>query len=252
MDNIRIARELLCVAKLLYGEFGKAKDLTDAEKERAKKKIHAVHTLSENIQGLRNKVTRDLKSDDERTQLTALVVAIMDKTAERVGNDASAEEDHVGITGLKKKHIRVEGSKVMLNYTGKSSVEHEKEFTNEAMAKILSGLLKRADKSDSFVMVTEDGFKIKADRINRYLDEFDVTAKDIRGYSANRMVIECLKRQDKIKEENDRHKKFNEIIKKVAERVGHGPATLRKHYLLPDLEKGYVKNGKIMDLKEAD
>jgi hypothetical protein len=138
----------------------------------------------------------------------------------------------------------------MLNYVGKSSVEHEKEFTNETIAKILSGLLKRADKPDSFVMVTKDGFKIKADKINRYLDEFEVTAKDMRGYSANRMVIECLKRQNSIKEEKDRQKKFNEIIKNVAEKVGHGPATLRKHYLLPDLEKGYIKDGKIMNLKE--
>ena len=254
MDRIKIAHELIKVARILTSKvyFFSDEEMTEAEVERAKKKVDAVRTLSNNMQSLRNRVTRDLKSEDEKTQLTALVIAIMDKTAERVGNEESAGEDRVGITGLKKKHVSLEEkNKVRLLYVGKSFVEHEKEFTNETMAKILAKLMERAKKPDDSIMVTSDGFKIKADRVNRYLEEFNVTAKDIRGYAANNMVIDCLKRLDKIEDEKERKKKFNSIVKNVAERVGHGPATLRKHYLLPKLESEYIKSGEIMDLKDV-
>ena len=45
-------------------------------------------------------------AEDEKTMLTALVIALMDKTAERVGNEESASESkHFGVTGFQKKHV---------------------------------------------------------------------------------------------------------------------------------------------------
>ena len=49
--------------------------------------------------------------------------------------------------------------------------------------------------------------------------------------------------------EYKRKRQFNTVLKKVAERVGHTPATLRKHYLLPELAEQFVLHSKVVDLK---
>ena len=218
---------------------------------RRRKKTVSVKKLAEQINGLRTKVTKDMKSDDEKTKLTATAVALMDCTAERVGNDSSASDDHVGVTGFKKKNVTVTGNKVKLKYVGKSGVEHEKEFTDERIAKVLKQCLKRCKKPDDFVLTTPDDFKIKAAQVNRYLKDYGVTAKDIRGYAANHMVITSLKGRNKPSDEAERKKVMSEVLQKVAEAVGHGKGTLRKHYLLPNLEDDYIKKSKILDIKKA-
>lgn len=224
---------------------------TKEEITRRRKKTISVKKLAEQINGLRQKVTMDMKSDDEKTKLTATAVALMDCTAERVGNDSSAGDDHVGVTGFKKKNVTIIGNKVKLKYVGKSGVDHEKEFTDERIAKVLKQCMKRCKSPNDFVLTTPDDFKIKAAQVNNYLKEYGVTAKDIRGYAANYMVITSLKNRTKSSDEAERKKTMSEVLQKVAEAVGHGKGTLRKHYLLPNIEDDYVKKGKIPSLKQA-
>jgi len=244
-DKIHVAHELVRVARILSGEEEDVK----AEKKRAEKKVRAVKTLAENITRLRHNVTRDLQSDDERTRMTALAIALMDKTAERVGNDESAQNGHVGVTGFKKKHISTDGNRVLLKYIGKSGVEHEKSFSDKRISDIIRGRLERCTPND-FLLSCSDGYKVRADRVNRYLEDFGITAKDIRGYSANRLMIEALQRQSGSQEEDERKKVFLSVLKRVAEAVGHGPQMLRNSYLIPSLETSWVKQGKIIKLTE--
>ena len=249
-----VAKELVKIAGVLLGkEFfaKKSKELTPEEKTRRTKKVNSLRTMAENITSLRRRITKDLESDDEKVKLTALVVKIMDETAERVGNEASMKEGHVGVTGFQKKHITIDGSTVKLKYVGKSGVKQEKQLTDETVAKMLKECLERASKDSDCVFSTSDGFKIKAAQVNRFLDEFGVTAKDIRGYAANRLIVEALKGSEKSSDEEERAKRFREVIKSVAAKVGHGAGTLRKHYILPNIENDYVKNGKIDNIKDA-
>ena len=228
-----------------------AKPMTDEEKVRRKKKTESVRKLAQQIHKLRSKVTKDMKSENEKTRLTAMVVAIMDKTAERVGNEGSAKDGHYGVTGFQNSHVSVSGDKVTLKYVGKSGVEQEKSFTDKGIASMLKDCKGRCDGKNSPVMTTSDGFKIKADRVNRYLKEFGVTAKDIRGYAANTLVSQMLKSAKTPSDPDERKKKFKEVLKSVAEKVGHQQATLKQHYLLPGVEEAYVKSGKVKNSKNA-
>lgn len=53
-------------------------------------------------------------------------------------------------------------------------------------------------------------------------------------------------------EETDakRKRQFNEVVKAVAEKVGHGAATLKKHYLLPEIQINWIEKGKVIDLSK--
>jgi DNA topoisomerase IB len=223
--------------------------MTPEEKTRREKKTRSVRKLADEIHKLRAKVSADLKSDDQKTRMTALAVALMDKTAERVGNDASAKDGHFGVTGWQGKHVAVEGNKITLKYVGKSGVDQDKSFTDARLAKMIKECKSRC-KSGDCLLCTPDGFRIRADRVNRYLKEFGVTAKDIRGYAANSLMVKLLKGKAS-PDKDERKKKFQEVIKEVAARVGHQAATLRKHYLLPGLEADYVGKGKAPDVKKA-
>ena len=227
------------------------KPATAAElRRRWKKKQGQVQTLANNMQKLRYNITSDLKSDDEKVFLTACVVSLMDKSAERVGNDDSASKGHRGITGLLESQFMIEGNSIHLRYTGKSGVKQEKVVTDER----LSNALRKAMgiSTSKYLFCTSDGFKIKNDRVNRYLSDFGITAKDIRGFSANKWLIQKLHANDIADDEKQRKKDFIRMSKAVAAKVGHGHTMLKNQYLIPGLEEEYITNGRIMDIKDID
>jgi len=214
-------------------------------KQRLKSKRESIYNLKFNIDRLKRKIKQDLFCPNEKDRLTALVVRIMLYTSERVGNGESASNGHFGVTQFKNKHITVDGNRVTLDYIGKSGVEHEKSFVDAIAAKMIRELL---SKRNEFVFTTEDGFRIKPDRVNRYLSNFDAKSKDIRGFNSNRMMVMELNRIGKT-EEKQRAKVFNVALRKIGAKVGHGGATLRKHYLLPEIEQAFYKHGSIGRIK---
>lgn len=215
-------------------------------KERWASKREAIYNLRDNLERLKRRVKVDLSSPDEKERLTALIIRTMLNTSERVGNEESATNGHFGITQFKKNHVKVLGSQVRLNYVGKSGVEHDKTFSCSTTAELLKKLRIR---NNEFIFTTEDGFRIRPDRVNRYLKKFDVKSKDIRGFNANRMMVMELNRIGKVSEPKDRPKIFNQALRKIAERIGHGAPTLRKHYLLPEIEENFYKTGSVGRIK---
>jgi hypothetical protein len=67
----------------------------------------------------------------------------------------------------------------------------------------------------------------------------------LRGYHANRIVKEKLKKIKSSPDEKDRKKQFKEAIEEAAAEVGHEPSTLRSQYLAPSLEADFVSDGKV-------
>jgi len=227
------------------------KPATAAElRRRWKKKQGQVQMLAHNMQKLRYNITSDMKSDDEKVFLTACVVSLMDKSAERVGNDDSASKGHRGITGLLKSQVKIEGNSIHLRYTGKSGVKQEKVVTDERLSNALRKAMKLS--KSKYLFCTGDGFKIKNDRVNRYLSDFGITAKDIRGFSANKWLIQKLHANNIAEDEKQRKKDFIRMSKAVAVKVGHGHTMLKNQYLIPGLEEEYITNGRIMDIKDID
>ena len=211
-------------------------------KQRWDYKRDSIYNLRDNIKRLKLQVRKDLKGKDEKEKLTALIVRIMMNTSERVGNEGSASNGRFGISQLKNTHIFLRNGKIHLIYVGKSGVSHSKSFSDATAFTILKTLKKR---NNNFLFITSDGFRIKPDRVNRYLSNFGAKSKDIRGFNANHLMICELKKYGNIKEEKERTKIFNLSLKKVASKIGHSPATLRKQYLLPEIEENYFKKGSV-------
>jgi len=209
-------------------------------------KRDSIYNLHDNINRLKLQVRKDLKSNDEKNKLTALVVRIMMNTSERVGNDVSAQNGRFGITQLKNTHIFLRNGKIHFIYVGKSGVSHSKSFSDSTSFNILKILKKR---NKDLLFITSDGFRIKPDRVNRYLNNFGSKSKDIRGYNANHLMLCELRKYGSVKEEKERTKIFNLCLKKISQKIGHSSATLRKHYLLPEIEENFYSKGSLGKIK---
>ena len=232
--------------QLFEKKFVKPEEPTPHElKKRWDKKRNSIKELQKNISKLRNKVTSDMSSTDEKTQIIATIIRIIDKTGERVGNEQSKLEGHFGITNLRKKHISVRGSSITLNYVGKSGMKHDVTITDSKAASVLKKLMKH---SDNEVFVTSDGLSIKAPQVNKYLDDFNITAKDLRGYKCNKLMSEKLRKIKKPKTEAEIKKVFNETLREVADIIGHTPGILRKNYLLPEIEEDFYSFKKVQKI----
>lgn len=249
-----------------YLEESKVEPKEYSEKElkaREKKKSDAVKTLSSKIDKIKSKVSSDLNSSDDKVRLTALAIAIINITKERNGNDNSAngirkdmdtgkmkdgQEKHYGVTGLRKQHVSFSNGNATLKYVGKSSVKQTKVITNSKVVSILKELSK---KNSGFLLTTEDGIKIKPTDVNNYLKDYEVTAKDLRAFGANDLIIKELKGKSIPKDEKERKDLFLSVAEKVSEELGHSRTMLRNSYLIQGLEDDYILKGKIKKLSSS-
>jgi len=222
---------------------------------RNREKAKRIEKLRHKIEDVRAKVKKDMKSSDPEKMLTALAIALMDHTFERVGNDESAKDGHFGVTGWQRKHISFGKDGVTVTYVGKSGVKQKKKVTDPAIKKALRDAYEASDDENASIFEYEGG-KVTAEKVNEYLDEFDITAKDIRGMHANVEMQDRLREvrkkggklpEDKKKREKQLKDEFKEALEATADAVGHEPATLKGQYLVPGLEDAYLKDGTIID-----
>jgi hypothetical protein len=219
---------------------------------RNNEKADRIEKLRTSLGKLRTKVDKDLKSNDQKTKLIALVVALIDHTYERVGNSTSADErGHFGVTGWQKQHVSMGKGKATIRYTGKSGVKHEKIVDD---IKILPALKAAYDSVEKATGGLFEGVDSK--EVNEYLSSFNITAKDLRGLHANREMQERLRaiRSKGPKLPSDRKgkdeilkKEFKEALEGAAEAVGHESSTLEHQYLVPGLKDSYLKDGTVIE-----
>ena len=186
-----------------------------------------------------------MDSDDEKTKIIATIIRIIDKTGERVGNEQSKEQGHHGITNLMKKHISVNGNNITLKYTGKSGMKHDVTINDGKVATNLKKLLKQKNNE---LFITSNGLNIREHHVNDYLSKFNITAKDLRGYLCNKLMTEKLRNIKKPESLPEIKKIFNQVLRVVAETIGHTPGILRKNYLLPEIEEDFYNGKKVQKI----
>lgn len=213
-------------------------------------KAKRLEKLNSSLKDLRREVKKDLTSDNAEERLVALAAALIDHTYERVGNEDSADEGHYGVTGWLKSHIKFSGGTATVKYVGKSGVKQSKTVDD---ADILKALKRACSEASGDSVFEQDDVKVNAAKVNDFLKKHKVTAKDLRGFHANREMREALKkvRSGKLPEDaKEAAKKLKDEWKKALEEVaaliGHEPATLASQYLVPGLKDAYLKDGTVM------
>lgn len=210
------------------------------------KKAQKVEALKSKERSLRNAVKRDVAAGDD----TALAVGLILTTYERPGNAESAKSGHYGVTGWECRHLSVDGKKAVIDYIGKSGVHQTKTIRDSWLVQALVAKAKRCRRKGTKLL------DVSAAAVNRYLDTFDVSAKDLRTFGANtEMQRELAKARssgpslDTLKPRDVKRTlkaEFLAALATVAGRLGHTTSVLRKQYLVAGIEPQYLESGTVL------
>ncbi|MBI4123992.1 MAG: DNA topoisomerase IB [Betaproteobacteria bacterium] len=213
---------------------------------RDQSKFRRMLEFSEVLPDLREGIERDLRAPDmSRRQLLATVVRLLDRTLIRVGNDEYVRENRsYGLTTLRRRHVKVDGTMLRFSFRGKSGVEHTIAVADPRLARIVQRC-RDLPGEELFRYVDANGKRqlVSSDDVNAYLRELgdrDITAKDFRTWGGTMLAAVELRRLGAAASRREADRNIVAAIDAVAERLGNTRAVCRKYYVHPALLQAYL------------
>ena len=190
--------------------------------------------FGEHLPKLRAKVERDLKLRGLcKAKAVAAVVRLLDLGSIRVGNEQyAATNKSFGATTLRKRHAKLKGSRLRLQFRAKSGKMRVLTITDGSLIRFVKKcqdlpgqhLFRWCDEAGDCHPVTSTD-------VNAYIREAmdeDFTAKHFRTWGASVLAFEALAAADA-------PIGLNAMLEPVTEALGNTPAIARKSYVHPSL-----------------
>ena len=209
-------------------------------------KFEHVLAFAEKLPQIRARVADDLaRTGMPREKVLATVVRLLEKTLIRVGNDEYARGNKsYGLTTLRNRHARVNGRKIVFNFSGKSGITHRIDVEDEKLARIVRKC-REIPGQDLFTYIDDDGEPrdIGSADVNDYLREIagaDVTAKDFRTWAATTLAAVALESFKAVDTKAALKRNVRRAIEAVAGMLGNTTTVCRKCYVHPAILDGYL------------
>ena len=203
--------------------------------ERDSGKFDRLLAFAKVLPRLRRQVTSHLNEGGHSRELVlATIVRLLDITLVRVGNDQYARDNgSYGLTTLKNRHVRVEGSRMRLSFRGKSGVRHEVEVRDPRVLKVVKRCLHLP--GQELFQYRDDAGEVRSvtsGDVNDYLrsacgERF--TAKDFRTWHGSVLALETLK----LLCATGKRFTLKDLLGNVSAILGNTPAVCRKAYIHP-------------------
>lgn len=202
------------------------------------------------LPSIRAAVKRDLaKSGLPREKVLATVVALLEATMIRVGNEEYAREnDSYGLTTMNEDHVKVRGDAIRFRFRGKRGIEHNVTVRDKRLAKIVRSC-QDIPGHELFSYLDENGqpATIDSSDVNAYIRAIagdDFTAKDFRTWEA---TMACARELAGTSAESVQAAKSAvvEAVRCVAKRLGNTPAVCKKSYIFPALIDEFLAAGSL-------
>ena len=182
-----------------------------------------------------------------REKVLATIVALLETTMIRVGNEEYARDnDSYGLTTMLEEHVNVRGDAIRFRFRGKSGKEHTVTVRDRRIAKIVRAC-QDIPGHELFSYLDENGEPVPVDSqdVNTYIREIsddDFTAKDFRTWEA---TVACALELAAVRAETPKDAKAAvvEAVRCVAKRLGNTPAVCRKAYIFPAIIDEFLANG---------
>jgi DNA topoisomerase I len=192
------------------------------------------------VGALRRRVDADLRLPGlPRQRVTALAVAVLDRTLIRVGNRRYAQENEsYGLTTLTADHVEVAGTHVRLEFEGKGGSEHELVFRDRRLAALIARCRELSGETLFSYQAERGAASISSADVNQYLAAVmrgPFTAKDFRTWGASSLVTEWLATEPERSE-----RAVLAAIDSAAERLGNTRAVCRGSYLHPAVPEAFL------------
>jgi DNA topoisomerase-1 len=180
-----------------------------------------------------------------REKVLATIVYLLEATMMRIGNDEYARANKsYGLTTLRNRHVRVDGSEVEFRFRGKSGVYHDVKVNDRRLARIIRHT-RDLPGQDLFQYLDENGetHTVGSSDVNDYLRAItgeDYTAKDFRTWSGTVLAAMALQEFEAVDSDAQAKKNVVRAIESVAAKLGNTPSVCRKCYVHPAVLDAYL------------
>ncbi len=213
---------------------------------RESEKFARLIEFGEALPRMRARVDADLRLPGlPRDKVLALVVRLLESTLIRIGNEEYARLNRsFGLTTLRDRHARIEGSRVRFRFRGKSGKTQEVGLRDRRLA----ALVRRCQELPGQVLfqyLDDDGERrtVASEDVNHYLREaagMDVTAKMFRTWAATVLAVRALRRWEPPESQRSARREVAATMREVADRLGNTPAVARQSYVHPAIVDTYL------------
>lgn len=190
-----------------------------------------------------------------REKVLATLVQLLEATMMRVGNEEYARTNHsFGLTTLRDRHARIDGSRVRFEFRGKSGVHHAVEVDDPRLARIVRRT-RDLPGQDLFQYVDDDGQRhtVGSADVNAYLRDItgaDYTAKDFRTWSGTVLAAMALREFERFDSAAQAKRNVVRAIEHVAGQLGNTPSICRKCYVHPAVVDAYLDGTMVEGIRQ--
>ncbi|GLS19322.1 DNA topoisomerase [Labrys miyagiensis] len=189
-----------------------------------------------------------------REKVLASVVHLLETTLIRIGNDEYARQNKsFGLTTLKNRHARINGSEVRFQFTGKSGKKWSLGVRDRRVARIIRSCQELPGQQ---LLQYRDGggdiHAVSSSDVNDYLQEIsgeEITAKDFRTWAGTILAALALNELQRFDSEAQAKRNLKAAIETVAARLGNTPAICRKCYVHPGILNVYLDGNLVLNIQ---
>ncbi len=213
----------------------------DWSEERGNAKFSQLVEFAASLPDIREKVDTDLRlRKPGLDKALATVVWLLDKLFIRVGNATYAKENgSFGLTTLRNRHVKIDGSTVHFNFKGKSGKEwrlshHDRRITHAIRA------LQELPGQQLFQYLDEDGqrHQVRSQDVNDYIRSAcggNFSSRQFRTWGASKMAAVQLAQLEPGQSHAECARIINAVIDDVASRLVNTRAVCRNSYIHPKI-----------------
>ncbi|QJE73568.1 DNA topoisomerase IB [Aerophototrophica crusticola] len=220
-------------------------------------KFERLMAFSRALPEIRARVDADMRLPGlPREKVLACVVKLLDTTLIRIGNDTYAKENKsFGLTTLRDRHVKVEGSAVRFSFKGKSGKDWDLKLTDRRLAKLVKAC-QEVPGQRLFQFLEADGSRhyVTSQDVNAYIREVagaDFSAKDFRTWAGTVLAAFALHEMERVDSQAARKRNLTSAIRKVSSRLGNTPTVCRKCYVHPQVMDAYLE-GSVVEQVQAE
>jgi len=211
-------------------------------------KFHHLHEFGKALPAIRTQLEKDLKKQGlPLEKVLATIVSIMQCTCIRIGNSMYEKlYGSFGLTTLKNKHVKIEGSTVRFSFKGKKGVFQDVGLRSKRLANIVKQCMEIPGK-ELFQYYDENGHRhgIDSGMVNDYIKEISggtFSAKDFRTWAGTLHAIEAFKEIGPAETTTAAKKNIVTALDMVAKQLGNTRTVCRKYYVHPMVIGHYTNN----------
>lgn len=226
--------------------------------ERDGEKYSSLIEFAEALPRLRTQIDADLRRHGlPFERVVASVVWLLDNTMIRVGNAAYARDNQsFGLTTLRDRHVDITGSSLRFSFKGKSGKEWKLKLVDRRIARVVRGA-QDIPGQKLFQYLDEDGDRrpVRSQDVNSYIREAagkGFSAKDFRTWGGTIHAASLLAQTELPESETARKRMLNQVIDKVADRLGNTRTVCRQCYVHPAVLTAWLDGTLLAEMSHAN